>query len=544
MQPPRVHITTYGCQMNQLDAELVAEVLRGSGALMAEEPAAADVLLFVTCSVRAHAENRVFSNIGKLAGRKKREPGLVIGLLGCMAQEHGPALRQRAPLVDIVCAPGRLAELPALIAEARAGRRAQALDPARVPRAACPPVSGCLAGTGGQAARGTPVKESADDAVVPFNPQSSIRNPQLASADAALDAAELRRPLGPGAAGQAFVVAMRGCDNFCTYCVVPFVRGPERSRPPASILEEVRRLVGQGARQVTLLGQAVNQYRAEEGGRTWDLADLLAEAAQVPGLARLSFITSHPRAMDEKLARVFRDIPRVSPYLHMPAQSGSDAVLGRMNRGYTAAEYLDRVALVRALRPGMAVASDFIVGFPGESEADFQATVALVRCARFSQAFVFKYSPRPGTLAARRFEDDVPDAVKRRRNNDLLAVVEEVAGEENRKFVGRTVRVFVEELAPRPKLNITKGDAVRVPLAACPPVPPDKKRTGGQAARGTPMCETAGNTVVPLNPQLRGRAPTNHIVVFNGPPALVGTEVDVWIESSSPLTLFGTWPSA
>jgi tRNA-2-methylthio-N6-dimethylallyladenosine synthase len=524
MQPPRVHITTYGCQMNQLDSELVAEVLRGTGAQMVETAADADVLLYVTCSVRAHAENRVFSNIGKLKARKAREPGLVIGLLGCMAQEYGPEVRRRAPLVDVVCAPGRLAELPALIAEARTasgaaesergesphpprGRPVMALDPQRVPLPvrAVPPAS---KHTGGQAASGTPVKEPSDDAVLSFNPQSAIRNPQFALTDVALDDAELRRPLGPAAAGQAYVVAMRGCDNFCTYCVVPFVRGPERSRAPASILEEVRRLVGQGARQITLLGQAVNKYRATEDGRTWDLADLLAAAALTPGLARLSFITNHPRAMTEHLAQVFRDVPQVMPYLHMPAQSGSDAVLERMNRGYTAAEYLDRVALVRARRPDVAVASDFIVGFPGETDADFQATVDLVRRAQFTQAFVFKYSPRPGTLGAARLADDVPDAVKRRRNNDLLAVVEEVAGQANAARVGRTVRVFVEELAPRPKLN--------------------------------PLAQPAGRLNESLNPQLRGRAPTNHIVVFDGPESLVGSEVDVRIDASSPLTLFGT----
>jgi tRNA-2-methylthio-N6-dimethylallyladenosine synthase len=337
----------------------------------------------------------------------------------------------------------------------------------------------------------------------------------VAEADAALDEAEVRRTLGGSAAhtgrmaGQAYVVAIRGCDNFCSYCVVPHVRGPERSRPPGAILEEVRRLVGQGARQITLLGQAVNKYDATEAGRRWDLADLLAEAGATAGLARLSFITNHPHAMTERLAQAFRDVPTLNPYLHMPAQSGSNAVLARMNRGYTAAEYLDRVALVRGVRPGVSVASDFIVGFPGETPGHFEATMDLVRRARFSQAFVFKYSPRPGTVAAKRFPDDVPDAEKRRRNNALLALVEEVAGEENRKLVGQTVRVFVEELAPRPKLR--------------------DRHVGARHA-------------LPLQPQLRGRAPTNHIVVFDGSESLVGSEVDVRITASSPLTLFATLP--
>jgi tRNA-2-methylthio-N6-dimethylallyladenosine synthase len=489
MKSPCVHITTYGCQMNQLDSELVAEVLRASGARLVADPQAADVLLFVTCAVRDHAENRVFSNIGKLAARKRREPHLVVGLLGCMAQEHGPAVRRRAPIIDLVCAPGRLAELSALIAEARAGRKCEALDPPR-----------------GQAASPPPPLPQGERGV-------ARGGAAFAASDAALDDAEVRRPLCGNSPGQAYVVAMRGCDNFCSYCVVPFVRGPERSRPPSIILEEVRRLVGQGARQITLLGQAVDKYAAEEGGRRWDLADLLAKVAEAPGLARLSFITSHPAAMTERLAQVFRDVPAVIPYLHMPAQSGSDAVLSRMNRGYTAAEYMDRVAMVRALRPGLAVASDFIVGFPGESEADFEATCDLVRRARFSGVFVFKYSPRPGTAAAKRFADDVPDAEKRRRNNALLALVEEITGEENRKFVGRTVRVFVEELAPRP-----------------------------HAKRGSAPFFAASNPQFAIrNPQLRGRTPCNRIVVFDGPPQLVGTEVDVAVVDASPLTLFATF---
>ena len=389
MEPARVHITTYGCQMNQLDAELVAEVLRAAGADVVADSQRADVLLFLTCSVRRHAEDRVFSNIGALGSRKRRRPGLVIGLLGCMAQQYGEEVRRRAPLVDIVCAPGRLAELPNLIARARAGAGAMALDP----------------------------------------PRREARAGAFAATDDALDGAEIRRLLGPESRGHAYVTVMRGCDNFCTYCVVPNVRGPERSRPPRSILEEVRRLVGQGAREIAFLGQAVNQYAAEEDGRLWDLADLVARAAETPGLDRLSFITSHPRAMTGRLAAVFRDVPAVVPYLHMPAQSGSDAVLARMNRGYTAAEYEDRVARVRVVRPGIAVESDFIVGFPGETADDFEATLALVRRVRFAGAFVFKYSPRPGTPAAARYPDDVPAAEKRRRHGALLTLVKEIARE-------------------------------------------------------------------------------------------------------------------
>jgi len=491
MEPVCVHITTYGCQMNRLDAELIAERLRTAGARIVDDPADAGVLLFVTCSVRAHAENRVFSNIGAFKTRKRREPDLVIGLLGCMAQQYGHRLRSRAPLVDLVCAPGRLAELPDLIDAARTSRTRPivALDP---PRDA--------------------------DAFTPL--------------DAALDEVEIHRPLGGPSPGHAFVTVMRGCDNFCAYCVVPNVRGPERSRPPAVIVEEVRRLVGQGARQITLLGQAVNKYAARQDGRTWDLADLIEKVAETPGLARLNFITSHPGAMTERLAQVFRNVPAVCPYLHMPAQSGSDAVLARMKRGYTAAEYADRVAMVRAARPHVAVASDFIVGFPGETEDDFEATMDLVRRVRFSQAFVFKYSPRPGTFAAEHYEDDVPTPEKRRRNQALLDLVQQVAGEDNRRFVGRRMTVFVEGPSPLTK----KGPGPFSPLRAAGLRTRRERRSSGavgaETHRAMPWC------------QLRGRTPGNRIVVFDGPAALAGTEADVEVTDSSPLTLFARLPEA
>ncbi|MBE3070828.1 MAG: tRNA (N6-isopentenyl adenosine(37)-C2)-methylthiotransferase MiaB [Planctomycetes bacterium] len=503
MEPPRVHITAYGCQMNQLDAEVLAQRLRDAGATVVADPAAADVLLFVTCAVREHAENRVFSNIGALGPRKRRQPGLVIGLLGCMAQQYGEAVRRRAPLVDIVCAPGRLAELPALIDAARAARPAVALDPPRGP-------------AGGPAA--------------------------FAALDAALDAAEAARPLGGPSPGHAYVAVMRGCDNFCAYCVVPHVRGPERSRPPAAVLDEVRRLAAQGARQITFLGQAVNQYAAREAGRAWDLADLLAAtAAAAPGLARLGFITSHPRAMTPRLARVFGDVPRVVPYLHMPAQSGADAVLARMNRGYTAAEYADRVALVRAARPEVAVASDFIVGFPGETAADLEATLGLVRQVRFSAAFVFKYSPRPGTAAAG-WSDDVPAAEKARRHKALLDLVHEIAAEENRRLVGRRVAVFVEGPSPRPNLDaahrLSRGGC-ESPRGGSPP-----GATGGIIGRGGSPHPPRTNQAAarPGWVQLRGRTPCNRIAVFDGPPDLAGSEVEVTVTDASPLTLFASLP--
>jgi tRNA-2-methylthio-N6-dimethylallyladenosine synthase len=327
-----------------------------------------------------------------------------------------------------------------------------------------------------------------------------------AASDAALDRIEVGRAPGGEWPGQAYVVAMRGCDNFCAYCVVPYVRGPERSRRPDVILEEARRLVGGGVREITLLGQAVNRYRAESGGRTWDLADLLAAVAAVPDLARLRFVTSHPGAMTPRLALAFRDVPRLMPHLHMPAQSGSDAVLARMNRGYTAAEYAARVAMVREAAPGVAVVSDFIVGFPGETEADFEATLDLARRMRFAAAFVFKYSPRPGTAAARQFPDDVPADQKRRRHQALSEAIAAIAAEENRQFVGRRVRVLVEGASPRPNPS------------------------------------AAGRRLRPGWGQLRGRTPCHRLVVLDGPPELIGREVEAEVVEAGAVTMFGRIP--
>ena len=481
MDNVRAHITTYGCQMNRLDAELLAHALRREGARVVANPVEANVLLFLTCSVRAHAENRLFSNVGALKARKRREPDLLLGILGCTAQQYGERIRRRAPLADLLCGPGRLAEVPDLIRQAQRGRPAVALDP---PRSA------------------VPARRLSRPAALGDMSRSAAA--ASADSDARLDALELARPLDGPSPQAAFVTVMRGCDNFCAYCVVPYVRGPERSRQPSAVLEEVRRLVGEGARQITFLGQAVNRYAGREAGRRWDLADLLAEAAETPSLARLFFITNHPSAMTDRLADVFARVHAVCPYLHMPAQAGSDAVLRRMNRGYTAAEYEARVARVREARPDVAVVSDFIVGFPGETEGDFEATCGLVRRVRPAAGFVFKYSPRPGT-AAERYPDDVPDTEKRRRHRRLLDLVQETATEENRALLGRTVPVFVEGPSPHPHLNASTK--------------------GGEASSASV--------------QLRGRTPTGRIVVFDGPAGLAGEVVGVHITRAAAITLFG-----
>jgi tRNA-2-methylthio-N6-dimethylallyladenosine synthase len=289
---------------------------------------------------------------------------------------------------------------------------------------------------------------------------------------------------------QAFVAIMRGCDNFCSYCIVPYVRGRAVSRAPQEIVGEVEALVADGVVEVTLLGQNVDAYGRDRPGEGWSLAGLLRRLQRVPGLRRLRFVTSHPRDMTEELLRTVAELPPVCPYLHLPAQSGSDAVLGRMRRGYTRAGYVRLAERARELIPELTLASDFIVGFPGETEEDFQQTVALVQEVRFRNSFIFKYSARPGTEAAR-LPDDVSLSVKQRRNQELLAVQAQVSQAENRGCVGRTLSVLVE------------GPSKRDPS------------------------------------RLTARSPGDHIVCFRGPGDLVGREVGVRITDATALTLFG-----
>jgi tRNA-2-methylthio-N6-dimethylallyladenosine synthase len=298
---------------------------------------------------------------------------------------------------------------------------------------------------------------------------------------------------------QAFVRIMIGCDKFCTYCIVPKVRGPEQSRPPEVIEAEVRQLAAEGCREVTLLGQTVNSYRYSSGGRTWRLSDLLERLHGIEGLDRLKFVTNYPRDMTDDLLAAVRDLPKCCQYLHVPAQSGSDAILSRMKRGYTVGQYREMLARIRQTLPEAAVTSDFIVGFCGETEADFQATVELVRESRFKNSFIFKYSARPGTKAPELFADDVPEEVKKRRNNELLAVQSEISAQDNLAFVGRTVEVLAEG-----------------------PSKASQKRAG------------AGLVL-----QLVGRTTCDRIVVFDGSERLIGRLVQVTIYETNPFTLFG-----
>src|SRR5215471_6745261 len=415
----KLYIETVGCQMNVLDSELVVGSLRRHGYELTHEPTEADVILFNTCSVRQHAEDKIYSALGRLRGHKRRHPGKVLGVLGCMAQKDQELIRRRAPHVDIVCGTGQLARLPELIAEVeRSGERQLALSLDR------------------KEASRPEVERS-------FESYDPLRDPSM-------------RP----SRFQAYVRIMIGCDKFCTYCIVPRVRGPEQSRPPEHIAAEVRQLAQEGCKEITLLGQTVNSYRYERGdGRQERLSDLLARIHDTPGLERIKFITNFPRDMTDDLLDAVRGLPRVCPYLHVPAQSGCDEVLRRMKRLYTVAYYRDMLARCRERVPGVAVSSDFIVGFCGETEASFERTCDLVRTSGFKNSFIFKYSPRPGTKGDELYADDVPEEVKKRRNNDLLAIQTRVSLEGHRRLVGNRVEVLVE--GPSKTALKHGGDAIR-----------------------------------------------------------------------------------
>jgi tRNA-2-methylthio-N6-dimethylallyladenosine synthase len=399
---PRVYFASFGCQMNMLDAELVIGDLARRGYARTDTLGDADVVLVNTCSIREHAEDKVWSLLGRARQAKAERPGLKIGVMGCMAQRAREAIVRRAPHVDLVLGTSNF--------------RSAVQDLEDLDRA------------GGRIVR-TALRPDPE-----FLPDAD-RNVQA-------------RP-DPF---RAYVTVMRGCDHVCSYCIVPFTRGREVSRPMEDVLAEVRQLVDDGVREVTFLGQNINTYGKDlgEGG----LCRLLERAAEVHGLDRIRFLTSNPFDMTEDMMRRFGQVAKVMPWLHIPAQSGSDAVLRRMKRKYTVAGYHEVVGWARRHVPGVEITCDFIVGFPGETEEEFEASQRLVREVGFMQAYVFKYSLRPRTLSARRMPDDVPEDVKRRRNVELLAVQDEVARARNARLVGRDVEILVE--------GVSKSDPTRV----------------------------------------------------------------------------------
>ena len=408
MTEPKYHLTSYGCQMNKLDSELVETKLRQSGYVAAPAEADADVVLINTCSVRQHAEDRVWSKLGKLRIRKRDEPQLVVGVLGCMAQEHKRYMLSRMPHVDLVVGPSAFGDIDSTIEKARL--RNMALVEERQPA----------------------------------KTKHEVVGAGMVSVDHGISGDSIRRNVKVRPhQSQAYMSIMRGCNMPCSYCIVPTTRGDEISRPIADLVDEANRLVDDGVTEITLLGQTVNAYGRDLKGQDARLSRLLRELHEIPALRRLAFITSHPNFLSPDLIDALAELPKVARYLHLPAQSGSNAVLKAMRRGYTVERYKKRIEQLWAKAPDMELHSDFIVGYPGETEADFQATVEFMKDVGFAQSYVFKYSARPGTLSAD-LVDDVPLAEKDRRNQVLLEVQEALCAKGNRAMVGQTVEVLVE----------------------------------------------------------------------------------------------------
>ncbi len=407
--PKKLYIRTFGCQMNEYDSDRMADVLHAAeGLTLAARPEDADVILFNTCSVREKAQERVFHDLGRVRALKAQRPDLIIGVGGCVASQEGAAIVKRAPYVDVVFGPQTLHRLPDLFARRRATGR----------------------------------------------PQVDVSFPEVEKFD------HLPPPRVEGAA--AFVSIMEGCSKYCSFCVVPFTRGEEVSRPFDDVLTEVADLADQGVREITLLGQNVNAYRGPMGaaGETADFATLLEYVSDVPGIERIRYTTSHPKEMTPRLVDAYATLPKLVNQLHLPVQSGSDRVLAAMKRGYTTLEYKSIVRRLRARRPDLSLSSDFIVGFPGETDADFAQTMKLVDDVGFDGAFSFLYSPRPGTPAAE-LPDQVPHEVRQRRLVELQAKLEAQYAQRSAAMVGTRQRVLVtgraakdaRELAARTENN-------------------------------------------------------------------------------------------
>jgi tRNA-2-methylthio-N6-dimethylallyladenosine synthase len=413
-------IKTYGCQMNVYDSARMADLMAPLGYAVAATADGADLVILNTCHIREKAAEKVFSELGALRRLKQaraREGGrVVVAVAGCVAQAEGEEILRRAPFVDLVFGPQAYHRLPEMVARAERAAGSGILDTS------------------------FPVESKFD-----YLPES-VADPGVT----------------------AFLTIQEGCDKFCTFCVVPYTRGAEYSRPAAEIIAEARRLVGAGAREITLLGQNVNAYHgiAPDGGE-WRLGDLIRALARIPGLARLRYTTSHPRDVGDGLIAAHRDVPELMPFLHLPVQSGSDRVLAAMNRRHGADQYRRTVDRLRAARPDLALSSDFIVGFPGETDVDFEATLALVREIGFAQAFSFKYSPRPGTPAAAE-RDQVPEPVKSRRLAALQALLNEQQRAFNESCVGRVLPVLFEKPGRHPGQLIGRSPYLQAVHADAP----------------------------------------------------------------------------
>ena len=434
----KIFIKTFGCQMNEYDSSRMADLMQATeGMQQTENPEEADLILINTCSVREKPQEKVFSQLGQYRELKKSNPNLVIGVGGCVASQEGQAIVERAPYVDIVFGPQTLHRLPELIAEKRNSGRSQV----------------------------------------------DIRFPEIEKFD------RLPPPRVEGAT--AFLSIMEGCSKYCTFCVVPYTRGEEVSRPFNDVLLEAAQLAQQGVKELTLLGQNVNGYRGTmENGETADLALLLEYLHEIPGIERLRYTTSHPNEMSPALIEAFAKLPKLVSHLHLPVQAGSDRILAAMKRNYTALQYKSIIRKLRTARPDLHLSSDFIIGFPGETDADFEATMKLIEDVGFDYSFSFIYSPRPGTGASY-LSDDTPQEVKQARLERLQALIEKMGYENSQKMVGTTQRVLIE--------STSRKDAS----------------------------------------QLAGRTDNNRIVNFDGPVELINSFVTVRITEAMPHSLRG-----
>jgi len=408
--PKKLYIKTYGCQMNEYDSDKMADVMRAyDGMEQTDKPEEADVILFNTCSIREKAEEKVFSDLGRVRPLKLSNPDLLIGVGGCVASQEGATILKRAPYVDVVFGPQTLHRLPELI-------RAR-LDTGRA--------------------------------------QMDISFPEIEKFD--------HLPTPQTRSGSAFVSIMEGCSKYCTFCVVPYTRGEEVSRPLADVMRDVNVLVEQGVQEVTLIGQNVNAYCGDtDDGDTVDFAYLLQAIAALPGIVRIRYTTSHPRDMSQRLIEVYATTPKLVSHLHLPVQSGSDRVLAAMKRGHTVLEYKSIIRRVRAARPDISITSDFIVGFPGETEQDFAATMQLIDDVGFDVSFSYLYSPRPGTPAAE-MRDDTPLEVKSARLKRLQERITEQEAAVAESMLGSVQRVLVEGLSKKDVLELAgRADNNRV----------------------------------------------------------------------------------
>ncbi|MFH1878636.1 MAG: tRNA (N6-isopentenyl adenosine(37)-C2)-methylthiotransferase MiaB, partial [Candidatus Omnitrophota bacterium] len=384
----KVYIRTFGCQMNERDSEVIAGMLIEKGYEIVDAADKADVILFNTCSVRQHAEDRVAGNLRQLASRKKKDPGLRIGVLGCMAKRHGENMFRDFPQVDMVVGPGNMFEIPDLVPKIYGSEKILAVKNDKLPRK--------KVSTG-------------------YMQEGSF---------------------------SAYVNIMSGCDNFCSYCIVPYVRGREVSRSVGEIVSEIKYLADRGVKEVTLLGQNVNSYGKGLSSRK-TFPDLLEAVNGIKGLKRVRFTTSHPKDADKSLFRAMRDLEKVCEYLHLPLQAGSDKILDLMNRKYTYCEYRKKIDLLRSMMPDAGLSTDIIVGFPSEKNADYRATRKALEEIQYNSAFIFKYSPRTPSFAAT-LVDDVTDEIKKKRNNELLEIQKEISSAKNRAMIGTEQEVLVE----------------------------------------------------------------------------------------------------